>query len=513
MREAEQATEQRSGAALERVGTGCAGLDVVLRGGFLEGGVYVVSGPPGAGKTVLGNQFAFHAVGAGQHAVFVTVLAESHGRMVAHLQNMTFFQPERVGQQLEYVSAYSVLRAEGLPGLQRLLQRLVRERGAGVLVLDGLAAVQELAGEKLAFREFLNALGVHNALAGCTTLLLTTEDGTRPADPEYAMVDGIVRLGTARAGLRSISTLEVTKFRGARQLTGQHLCDITGRGLEVFPRIEARYTQPPELIPDPDDRLGFGVKRLDEMLYGGFLRYSNTLLLGSPGAGKTVLGLHFLHAGAERGEPGLYYGFSEPPRQLLQKARMVGIDLERHARAGRVRLESRLSVETLPDQLADELFGLVEATGARRLFLDGMEPLAAEAVGDQRDPRFVAALLGELRRRGVTVLFSQQTNTLLGPELHAPLQGVEAIVDNILFVRFFELHSQLYRLLGVLKMRDSDQDPALREFRITSDGIDVAESFESAEAILTGQARPAPPGGGKRKRRRGLLGRKRRGTR
>jgi circadian clock protein KaiC len=56
-----------------------------------------------------------------------------------------------------------------------------------------------------------------------------------------------------------------------------------------------------------------------------------------------------------------------------------------------------------------------------------------------------------------------------------------------------ELRSQLYRMLSVLKMRESPNDPALRLFSITSKGIDVAETFESAEAILTGQARPLPP--------------------
>jgi circadian clock protein KaiC len=48
---------------LERVPTGIPGLDIVLRGGFLKAGIYILRGEPGTGKTIFGNQFCFnHAV-------------------------------------------------------------------------------------------------------------------------------------------------------------------------------------------------------------------------------------------------------------------------------------------------------------------------------------------------------------------------------------------------------------------------------------------------------------------
>ena len=39
-------------------------------------------------------------------------------------------------------------------------------------------------------------------------------------------------------------------------------------------------------------------------------------------------------------------------------------------------------------------------------------------------------------------------------------------------------------------MRESGYDSAIREFRITDHGIDVAPTFVSAQAILTGVALP-----------------------
>lgn len=508
-------TSDLPGESDARVPSGVPGLDTLLRGGWLRGGTYIITGVPGTGKTILGNQFCFSTVAGGGKAIYLTVLAESHARMVLHLQGMRFFRKDEVGRAVHYESGYAALKADGLAGLSRLIFRAVREHGASTLVLDGLAAVEERAESRLAFREFLHGLCVHNALAGCTTLLLTGQS-SEAADPQFAMVDGVVVLGMDPQGVKVVRSIEVPKFRGGAQMAGKHSFDISNGGLVVYPRIEALYSEQPERVPELKQRLAFGISRLDEMLHGGLVRYSSTLVFGSPGSGKTLMCLHFLAEGARRGEPGLYYGFVESPRRLLNKADLVSLDLRKYTDAGQVRLESRVAVESLPDALAQELFDLVKKHDIKRLVLDGLEPFIQESTDPNRTPRFLTAMNNTLRGLGVTTLATQQTNTLFGPELNAPLERVEAIIDNILLLRFVELRSQLYRMLSVLKMRESDNDPALRLFSISSDGIDVAETFESAEAILTGQARPLPPSEQKKKdrpgKRKGLLRRRRGGS-
>lgn len=42
--------------SVDRVDTGVPGLDTILNGGLFRGGVYIVEGAPGSGKTILGNQ-------------------------------------------------------------------------------------------------------------------------------------------------------------------------------------------------------------------------------------------------------------------------------------------------------------------------------------------------------------------------------------------------------------------------------------------------------------------------
>ena len=96
---------------LERVPSGIPGLDIILSGGFLKGGLYIIQGPPGTGKTTFGNQVCFHHVASGGRALYVTLLAEYHARMMQHLGVMTFFDGSKIPDQLTYLNGLSVLRS------------------------------------------------------------------------------------------------------------------------------------------------------------------------------------------------------------------------------------------------------------------------------------------------------------------------------------------------------------------------------------------------------------------
>src|SRR5215204_5268471 len=101
-------------STLERVTSGVPGLDTVLRGGFMRGGIYIIQGTPGAGKTVLSNQICFHHVRDGdRYALYVTLLAENHARMMQHLRGVAFFDEALVPNRLTYLSLSLQVRAVG----------------------------------------------------------------------------------------------------------------------------------------------------------------------------------------------------------------------------------------------------------------------------------------------------------------------------------------------------------------------------------------------------------------
>jgi circadian clock protein KaiC len=288
--------------------------------------------------------------------------------------------------------------------------------------------------------------------------------------------------------------LEVGKLRGSSYLRGKHAFEITGQGIEVHPRTESVLSNPSALAEENRTRLAFGVPRLDEMLLGGVLSSSTTALLGAHGSGKTMLGLHFLNEGANRGEKTLYFGFYETPPRLVSKSAQVGLDIDRHIKNGLIDIIWNPAIEQLPDALVEQLLGAVSASGAKRVVIDGIEVFNDSLVYPERASPFFTALTNELRVLGATTLLAAELPEVFGPHVAFSVPRLAAVLDNIIFLRYVELHSQLYRLISILKVRESAYDPSIREFSIDERGIAVAKTFESAEAILTGVARPLPPG-------------------
>ena len=226
---------------LKRIPTGVPGLDTILRGGFLRGGIFIVQGSPGAGKTILGNQICFNHVARGGRALYVTLLAENHARMLLHIGQLGFFEEAVIPDRLYYISAFRVLEQEGLPAVLNLLRREVQARGASLLVLDGLSAIEETAASGREFKKFIHELQAQAAISDCAMLLLT---GVSQISAEHTLVDGIIELQTKLYGRRAERGLQVHKLRGSGNLRGEHSFRITDDGIVVYPRTEALLAHP-----------------------------------------------------------------------------------------------------------------------------------------------------------------------------------------------------------------------------------------------------------------------------
>ncbi len=279
-----EAPARTQAPGLERLPTGILGLDQVLRGGLVAGAAYLVAGRPGTGKTTFGNHLAHAHARAGGVVIFATVLAETHGRMLAHLRGYHFLVPDLIGHRIHYVSIYDELTENGLQGVLALLRRLVRERQATLLVVDGAGLLEDLAPTQMEYRRFTQELQSQLDALGCTSLLLAN----RAPDDTHMVgthLDGILLLANDQVGAQDIRSLRVAKLRGAAHLGGRHEFAITDAGIEVYPRLESLPQGAPE-HSSVSERLRFGVAGLDGMLGGGLMPGSNTLLLGSPAPGR-----------------------------------------------------------------------------------------------------------------------------------------------------------------------------------------------------------------------------------
>ncbi len=504
MAEDVQSSPRKGRSRQQRLETGVPRLDFITKGGLIKGASYAILGPPGSGKTVLANQIAFFHVKQGGRALYVTLLTESHGRMLENLEEMTFFDPGVIPGQISYLSGYRELETEGLKGLLELVRRAARQHQASLLVIDGMDAAREFARNDLSFKRFLQELQTFCSILGCTTLLLSPHyEGE--VHPETTAVDGIFELSLWLAGPRAVRELVALKFRGSDSLLGKHEVEISERGIVIHPRTEVQFSKPEERGQEDRIRMAFGVSRLDASLRGGLMSGSTTLLLGSPGTGKTLLGLQFLLQGAREGQPGVYFGFYETPPRLMEKAAGVGMgDLKKYVDQGLIEIQWQPPLEHNLDALAERLLERIHERNLNRmrLFIDGVAGFQSATVYPDRMGRFFSALSHQLRMLDVTTLYSQET-PLFTPQVDAPLPESAAYVENIILLRYVELRSQLYRLISIMKMRESQYDSGIREFAITEQGIRVADTFESAEAVLSGTARltagaPMGSSGGKK---------------
>jgi circadian clock protein KaiC len=486
--------------------TGVPNLDPVLGGGLPRGALALVVGPPGGGKTTLAGQMAFAAARAGRRVLLLTALSEPASKLLAHLRTFTFYDEDLLGGRVQVVSLQQFL-PEGLARISDELLAMARAQRASLVVLDGFSGLREVDSDPQAARAFLYDTGGTLSVGGATTIITRETDlRDRSFSPEGTVADVIVALHASRDDVRLRRGLEVIKVRGAAPLPGLHGLVLNATGAVVYPRLEARvvraaqddaHAEPPARATPvaggaPDERATFNLPECDMLLGGGLTRQTSTLVVGSPGAGKTLLALHFALAGLRAGEAVLFLGFHETQRELVLKADAFRLGPELRAAlapGGRLTLLREPPVELDADVLADDLLTALDQTGARRLVVDSIaevERAASEAGEGRRVPSYLAALVAALQGRGVTTLFTKENDTVAAAELALSADLISVVAANVVWLQQVAYRGRLRRVLSVPKMRFSAHDDTLREFTIAAPaGITVLRPFESDPAMLT----------------------------
>lgn len=463
--------------------TGVANLDLVLGGGLPRGALTLFVGPPGSGKTTLACQIAFAAAHAGRRVLLLTALSEPASKLIAHMRTLAFFDEALIGGQVRVLSLGHFL-AQGWADTAEAVVTLSREERASLVVLDGFRGVGDAEANPQQARQFLYDVGTTLALAETTTLITCEADLHDPSFyPEGTTADAIIGLHARRDDVRQRRGLEVVKVRGAAPLPGLHSLTLGPEGGVVYPRLEARVTRAAwrEDADDaggagdgPEGRARFDLPEFDALLGGGLTRGTPTLVVGSPGTGKTLLALHFVLAGARAGEPALFLGFHETRAQLMRKADAFALGPELRAAlapGGALTLLRRPPVELDPDVLADELLAALDRTGARRLVVDSVaavERAVAEAGDARRVPNYLAALVEALQERAVTTLLIKESPTLAAAALDLPADLISVVAANVVWLQQVADRGRLRRVLSVPKMRYSAHDDALRAFTIAA---------------------------------------------
>lgn len=476
-----ESKKQKSSAISPRVTSGIPNMDTILEGGFVKGGVYLLLGPPGAGKTIFANQICFHQASSQKgNIVYVTLLAESHGRMMENLSSLKYFRDEKVAKSVHYMGGYHVLEKEGLKGFLRLIAGIVKEKNASILMIDGMSTIGELEQNAISFRKFAHELNSYLSASGCTAFLLSSMEG-HLSKPEHTMVDGILSFHYENVESRIERYIEVRKFRGSSHFHGKHFYRIDESGIEVFPRLESiKNTYRPST--QGQKRTTTGIKTLDEMMNGGVCYNSLTTVVGSAGTGKTSLSLQFLAAGAKQGDKGIYFGFYETPEELLEKSDALGINLRSCVKKKQVEIIWQPPLELHLDELAVHLLRAIERTGSKRVVIDGMDGLKYSVSDPDRLKKFMPALMLMLKRVGVTTLLIEEVSTF-GQYEGRQVSELSSVNENVILLHHEDINDDIASAITILKMRNSAFDKGTRKFVLSDKGMTIEGKLKSPEAM------------------------------
>ena len=220
------------------------------------------------------------------------------------------------------------------------------------------------------------------------------------------------------------------------------------------------------------------------MCGGGFHRDSVILVSGATGCGKTLLATTFAHKGCQVGQKTLYLAFEESRHQLVRNAASWNLSLHPFEERGLLRIEA-LYPEAC--SLADHLVrikDLCETFQVERIVLDSMSALERVTIG-KSFREFAIGLVSFVKQRQAATLITAASPFLLGGT-SVTEANISTITDAILLLRYVEINAEMRRGITALKMRGSEHEKFIREYRIDKNGIHIGEAFQNIGGILAG---------------------------
>jgi circadian clock protein KaiC len=481
----------RNSKGIEKTATGIQGFDEITEGGLPKGRPCLIAGRAGSGKTLFGMEFlARGAMQFNEPGVLMT-FEERPEDLVQNFSSLGFNLQTLVDNKKLFIDFVSVERSEieetgdyNLDGLFVRLEYAFSYVKAKRLVLDTIEALFSGLANEAILRAELRRL-FYWLKEKRVTAIITGERGkdtlTRHGLEEY-VADCVVLLDHTVNERISTRRLRVIKYRGSAHGTDEYpfLIDVTG--ISVLPVTSLKLDHEVST-----ERISSGVKRLDTMLETkGFIKGSSILVSGTPGTGKSTLAASFASSSCSYGQKVLYFAFEEAPMQILRNMRSIGIELESYIKKGNLRIEaSRPTVWGLELHLA-RMHQSIISFKPDSVIIDPISNLTA--VGSANEVRsMLVRLVDFIKSNQITAFF---TDLIQGGSFHESTDiGISSLMDTWILLKNIEHNGERNRGIYILKARGIAHSNQIREFLITSKGIDIIDVYTGPSGVLTGTAR------------------------
>jgi circadian clock protein KaiC len=235
-----------------------------------------------------------------------------------------------------------------------------------------------------------------------------------------------------------------------------------------------------------------GVPGLDELISGGFPRGRVILVVGGPGAGKTILASQFLYKGfSDYNENGVLVSLDEAKNHYFAEMLKFGWDFEKAeeeskfyfldaTRLSRVAIlkekmlkeevSSLRGKEITIDKLVQELDEKVKQVNAKRVVIDTLASLFYRFLDPIERRTAGVDLIESLSDLGATVIITTELNQL---GLKRKIMEEEFLVQGSIMMQTLFSHGTTTRGLQVEKMRGVSVNNNLVPYTIDSTGIEI----------------------------------------
>ncbi len=475
----------------KRMPTGIGGLDDIIDGGLPRGGVTVVLGGAGAGKTIFGLQVLASGARHGEPGILVA-FEERAASIVANASGLEW-GPEMVrGKGVFVLDAQLSQSVEksgefDLVGLLAMVAAKAEQVNAKRVVFDGIDVLLGYLGDPSLVRREVFRLRdwVHDSgLSGIITAKADATDARAASDYDFLqfMADCVVTMHHRVASGTALRFLRVPKYRGAAHSTNEYPIAITSAGVEVGANTTIALEHPAS-----GERISSGVERLDAMLSGGYHRGSSVLITGVPGTAKTSLAAIFAEAACLRGERTIYVSFDEAPDQIIRNVSSIGIQFAPLIATGTLSVHSYRGRAESPEAQVARIRALLRENQPRNLVVDPLSALAQR--GREGDGEGAALQVLDLAKNaGITLVATSLLGNLL-PLAEETRMNISTAADTWIHVSYVSHGGERNRALTIIKARGTGHSNQVRELVLTNEGVALADVYAAGGEVLMGTLR------------------------